>query len=331
MMRWGPSNNQTGFTLIELLAVVIILSVLTYISVSLFNSVKAGDQLRETRQRMDLLTAKIKQYYLTHQQLPKPIPEDGTGVPVEALDMEQKFRLDGWGQYLIYNPGDPNANGQYTNITNTDLEGKAALIESHGPDQKLDAPNDKDNIKVFVDVTAEAILITRQKLKVLQEKVAAYDALFAGIDNDGDGTVDNTDDVGKHAETTVFYPDNTCPPTHSFTNDPSEGLSTLDEIEKLLDVYTEPYDYNCQKGVVFHLVEFYGLPSGRNSDNEFECVLPGGYDCDPWNRPFKWGYEGKLRDDGDEIDKDSDPRYHRFYSSGPDVDDSQDDIIFSGN
>lgn len=330
MMRWGPSNNQTGFTLIELLAVVIILSVLTYISVSLFNSVKAGDQLRETRQRMDLLTAKIKQYYLTHQQLPKPIPEDGTGVPVEALDMEQKFRLDGWGSYFEYHRAtQPGQDAD--NIVGYNVDGRraAAALISLGPNQTQNYEFNEtvdpqsfitqgDDLIAAADVTAEAILITKDKLKKLQEKVAAYDALFAGIDNNGDGTVDNTGDVGEDAETIVLYPYNTCPPTHSFDNDPSEGLSTLSAIE-------ETGAYDCPAPVVDHIVEFYGLPGD----------FPEGYNYDPWNRLFKWGYEGRSLIDDDpsspKIEKTSDPRYHRFYSSGPDVDDSQDDIIFSGN
>ncbi|RZB36039.1 MAG: hypothetical protein SRB2_02544 [Desulfobacteraceae bacterium Eth-SRB2] len=333
MIRWGSSNTQKGFTLIELLAVVIILSVVTYISITLFNSVKARDQLRETRQRIDLIAAKIKQYYQTHQQLPKPIPEDGTGVPVEALDMEQKYRLDAWGQYLEYHRA--THTGQDTDdLVGYEVDGHepaAVVLISLGPNQTRDYESNEtvypqefttgtesDDLLIATDVTADAIRITEHKLKVLQEKVAAYDALFAGIDNNGDGTVDNTSNVGEPADLRDDAP-NTCPPTHSFANDPSEGLSTLSAIE-------ETGAYNCPAPVVDHIVKFYGLPSGS----------PEGYDHDPWVdqngqfRQFKWGYEGRPIDEDSQITT-SDPRYHRFYSSGPDADDSQDDIIFSGN
>ncbi len=325
MIRQVPFNSRKGFTLIELVAVVMVLSVVTYLSINLFNSVKSRDQLRETRERMDLITAKTKQFYHTHERLPAPAGADSNQVPVgpDALDMEQKYRLDAWGRYLVYDPGAPDATGNYVNIQ--DVGGKAAEIVSGGPDQVFATP--EDNLGAAVDVTAEAVLIARRKLKVLQEKVAAYDAIFAGVDNDGDGVVDNipvdkdgngeVDIVEKAAELTftAFLRDyNTCPPTNRFANDPSEGRSTLSAIE---DDKDETGDYNCEPPVVDHMVDFYGLPDK--------------YKRDPWDRPFKWGYETRPLDNDEEEISISDRRYHRFYSSGPSEEINEDDITFSGN
>jgi len=316
-------NMHKGFTLIELLAVAMILSVLTFISINLFNSVKARDQQRETQQRLALITAKIKQYYQTHGRLPEPAGTNKNEIPVQAdaLDMEQKYRLDAWGRYLVYNPGDINNNGQYVNIQ--DVEGFAASVESGGPDQNLDG--EENNLIVFIDVTAEAIEITKRKLKVLHEKVAAYNLLFEGVDNNGDGIVDTISSVGNSAEVSIEAPGNTCPPTHSFINDPSEGLSTLSAIE-------ETEKYNCPAPLVDHIVKLYGLPTAfpEGYNRNLDPVFPDGYERDPWKREFKWGYEGRLLDDGTPIET-SDRRYHRFFSSGPDDSIIDDDIVSTGD
>jgi prepilin-type N-terminal cleavage/methylation domain-containing protein len=321
----SSGNSQKGFTLLELLGVVMILSVLTFISVNLYNSFKARSQLSETQDRLKLVSAKIKQYYHTHEQLPSAGGVGANEVPVQsnALDMEQKYRLDGWGQYFRYTGPDA------TDLTNiAGVGGVAASIESGGPDQNLATVN--DNITIQVDVTAEAKEITRNELKVLQEKVAAYDALFAGIDNDGDGVVDDSSGAAAVLRTGALYPNNTCPPTNSFANDPSEGYSTLDAIEMGAGVAS----YNCSSPLITHIVEFYHLPADNLNDPNDSLALRGNYLKDPWdntnhNNYYKWGYENRARDDGSAITK-LDPRYHRFFSSGPSTTIIEDDIIFTG-
>ena len=328
MSRNGLFNNYKGFTLIEILTVMTIIGIITFISINFFNSVKARDQHHETRQRMDLITAKIRQYYQSQEKLPQP--DDGNKLPVKALGLEQKYRLDAWGQYFEYYSATVNGCDEGFEV---DIRFADGILISLGHNQKQDYTSDSsqnpctfstsgDDILHGLDLTAEKINIARYKLKVLQEKVAAYDDLFAGVDNNGDGIVDNVFDVGNPAiiEVDVF---NTCPPTHSFTNDPSEGLTTLSEIEE-----NEAYD--CPPPLVFHIVEFYGLSINRiEGSDECDPDRRGGFDCDPWNRPFRWGYEGRARDDGTLIET-SDLRYNRFYSGGPDETTIEDDIVFTG-
>ncbi len=320
MVKQYLDNNKNGFTLFEILAVMMVLSVLTIISINLFNSVDARGHLYETEDRLELIKAKIKRFYETHEELPDPVDPDGAGpaeaddVPVQAdaLDMEQRYRMDAWGHYLQYYRG--------STITEYDVNGQTAagVLISLGPNQVQDFINLPANPTVFTSagddllvpiiVTAEAKTITLKRLKAIQEKVDAYDALFSGIDNNGDGGVDNTADVGDAA---VLNDDNTCPPTNSFDNDPSEGLSTLDAIE----IGTVAYGPTCTAPLINKIVAFYGLPDT--------------YVTDAWNQGFLWGYEGRLRDDGSPIET-SDRRYHRFYSSGPDNTDVQDDITYNG-
>ncbi len=369
MIRKGSLNTRKGFTLIELMAVVVIISILTFMAINLFNSVKARDQHHDSRQRMDLIIAKIRQYYQSQEQLPPP--DDNNKLPAEDLGMEQKYRLDAWGQYFEYHSAadngcindDEDMEGPFV----LEVDGRPAdgVLISLGHNQKRDYVSDNtetpctfttggDDVLRGLDLTAEKTGIALRKLKVLQEKISAYDALFAGVDNNGDGVVDNVADVGNPAIIEVDV-GNTCPPTHSFTNDPPEGPATLSEIEKLSENEDVEDDYiyaDCLQSspddlplpVVFHIVDFYGLPSGR-SENSDECDpnRTGGYDCDPWNRPFKWGYEGRILDDNETeitvypLDSSLDPPpppsnrwYHRFYSSGPNETIIEDDIIFTG-
>jgi Tfp pilus assembly protein PilE len=306
MVPGKARNSQKGFTLFELLGVAMIMGILTFASIYLYNSARSRSQSAESRERLNLIAAKIKQYYQSHEKMPQDLTRQ-TEVPVgpDLLDMEQKYRLDAWGQYFTYTMDE---NGDIRGI-----EGYAASIRSNGPDQD---PNlTQDNIIVYIDVTAEARRITQKKLKVLQEKVAAYDALFSGVDNDGNGTVDDRASLWRAAALRSLPAlDGDCPPTKNFSNDPSQGLSTLDAIEN-----HKGKDYNCSGFVI-------PSPLIRNIVHHY--ALPGSYLEDPWGHPFHWGFNGRERDGGSVITT-SDPRYHHFYSSGPDTDRIEDDIIFS--
>lgn len=284
----------TGFSLIEIVTILTIVSIMTVAILILYQSSKESSRISGTKQRMQLIRAKLEEYYCNHQRLPNAFHEDQVTIQAEALDLVQKFRLDQWGKFFEYLPG--NA----TNIH--DVEGYAATIKSSGPDQKMD--QSEDNLKVFVDLTKQATKIATDKLQVLQEKVQAYEAIFAGIDNDGDDVIDNLEDLGAKAEINATINTNSCPPTHSFTNDPSGGLATLDQLAK------NPDYYGCKGHVVDQLAEMYDLPIG----------FPDGYNRDPWNRPFKWGAQMDSKN----------PRYHRFYSQGPNNSTAEDDIFCSG-
>gem|GEM_PF-6120725 len=299
-MAEKPNDNITtdGFTLVELAAVIMIAMVISFGIFRLYRSMQGHAEYTATHARMQIIKDKIEQYYLSHEHLPAAGPEsDETGfvknqVPVQAdaLDMEQKYRFDEWGRFIVYLPGDIN--------DIQDMDGYAAKITSAGPDQLIDPPNEKDNIEIKIDLTRAATDIVLRKLKALQAKVVAYDAMFAGLDNDGDGVID--EDAGKDPADFVEDRNNICSLTGKYDDyDPSEGLSILDKFDTL-----------CPSiALSSRFVNFYGLKSG----------MPGGYDYDPWNRLFKW--RGLCQD--------GELKCHVFYSMGTDgLDKTDDDISY---
>ena len=66
------------------------------------------------------------------------------------------------------------------------------------------------------------------ELKVLQAKVKAFDAVYEGIDNDGDGTPDT---IGGTLSGCVPQTTGNCPPFQDSLVDPTCGTATLDFLE----------------------------------------------------------------------------------------------------
>ncbi|MCK5098685.1 MAG: hypothetical protein KAR45_11315, partial [Desulfobacteraceae bacterium] len=147
-----------------------------------------------------------------------------------------------------------------------------------------------DDIVIPVNVSSEAVEVTLTELKVLQDKINAYDALFEGIDNDGDGA---PDEDGCVNDTGLAN----CPPTGD--NDPNCGTATLDNLSG---------NYNCTYStadVISLITDLYSLSSQ--------------YIADPWGNNYIWGNATLGA---------ANPRYHKFYSQGPDAaSGTADDII----
>ena len=330
-MKTLPYNHQenAGYTLIELVVVAAVIMVAGIMLLRLSGSITGRGQFSNTDNRMAVIDTKIRQYYLAHEQLPEN--EDAPieiPVGIDDLYLEQKYRLDGWGHFFQYNTSDTNP-GDLTglqDVNNTALPPVptfAASIVSGGPDQNIGT--DDDIIKYF-DLSVEAGQIVQKKLKMLMEKAATYDALFGGVDNDG-VYWDNPADPGSAPEidedplATANTGNTGCPPVAGFQNDPATGLPTLDSIEMAMDgVGGNGYACNTTDPagnpvhLAYHLAIYYHLRTG----------FPGGYDIDPWNNPYHWGYESAFIDP-------MDYRYHKFFSSGPDgTTGTEDDIIYTG-
>lgn len=325
------STDNRGYTLLELLLVAAVIMFAGALLIRLSGSITGRGQFSTTDNRMTVIVAKMRQYYLAHEQLPinaPPLAVNEIPVGINALDLEQKYRLDGWGKMFQYNTSDTNP-GDVTGLQ--DVNGSAgvptfaASIVSGGPDQNIGT---NDDITKYIDLSVEAGQIVQRKLKMLMEKVATYDALFAGINNDG--WFDNTDDIDENPLAEADTGNNGCPPISGFINDPASGLPTLDSIEMAMDgVGGDPYACAAGNQLAFHLATYYHLPTG----------FPGGYDIDPWGNPFIWGYiyplppatpTDRILDDGNPIPDSMDWHYHKFFSSGPDQAIVEDDIIFTG-
>ncbi len=316
----SSSKNEVGYTLIELVTVAAIIMFAGIFLLRLSGSIAGRGQFSNSDNRMAVIETKIRQYYLAHELLPVNVPPLAAGeipVDISGLDLEQKYRLDGWGHFFQYDPG------AVTDIT--DVNGRAVSITSGGPDQ--DITTTTDNVVREIDLSVEAEQIARKKISLLMEKVASYDTLFAGVDNDGvdvdnPGNPNRAPDIDENPLDGAVTSDISCPPVAGFTNDPASGLPTLDNIEMAMDGFGGNA-YSCTGSTLagnplsFHLATYYHLRTG----------FPGGYDIDPWNRPFQWGYIGRTLDDGSTITDSLDFHFHKFYSSGPDPNIVDDDII----
>jgi len=315
-LRRGPlPADAAGFTMIELLSVVTIIILVTFYLFRIGLSQQALSRVQDNDRRMTLVLEAMREYYQTHLRLPDPAGPDGDEVPVapDRLDLEQRYRYDAWGQPYIYDPGDPASIVDVDDPLTAAVEAYAASLRSSGPDQLL---NTADDVVRYLDLNRDAVAHCLEKLAVLQQQVARYNSLFPGIDNDGvfeppDAVPAIDEDPGEVVATNVEG--STCPPTSNMVNDPADGYTTLDAIEQ--DAYPA-----CPAPLVEHLAALYHL----------DTAFPGGYTLDPWGRPMRWGYEGRVLGDGVSVITPTDRRYHRFYSQGPDPADVGDDIVVAG-
>ncbi|MBU2547140.1 MAG: hypothetical protein KKB20_01895, partial [Proteobacteria bacterium] len=269
----------------------------------------------ETERRMDEIAAKTRAFYRNTGSLPTVT---GTAVPTDAnlLDMEQKFRLDDWGQPLRYYVG---TGAQAIIGISVDGKNVAGVIISNGPNQTADTATvvptftlAGDDIMVPINVSQEAIEVALDELKVLQAKVKAINALYEGVDNGG--TTSNPDDDSCVAATPTTATG--CPPVAGLTNDPNCGTATLDAIE--LEAQGAGLAiYGCTAGtyVLDLVISYYSLADPT-------------YRTDPWGRAYQWGANGRLTytPGGTAIDN-TQRWYHKFYSWGPNATDDTDDII----
>lgn len=344
--------NNRGFSLLEILLSLTILGVLTASIVSLVNSINHMSKINETRQRMQVIAAKGAAYYRNAGVLPMGLKADGTAdltgtyVPVSSsyLNLEQKYRLDAWGQYFHYytlrnSAAIPIDNGLFSipiasktliNGITVDSKPVAAVIVSRGPNQHYDSgtgpsfTSNKDDLLYPIDLSQAAMERAQEDLKALQSKVAAFEALYQGVDNNGDGRIDESGCVeqGECASGPCLAPVtwNHCPPpdstyASSIYSDPNCGTATLDRISATQSAYsTCSTSVSCSWG---------GVPSDTDTTNRvnalFYCLfkLPQNLMYDPWLHVYKWGHSGAFASDK--------RQFHTFYSLGPNTDTSAGD------
>jgi len=331
-MKKEKEINKKGFTLLELLLVIGIMGIIAIFTIGISYSIRNMGKVNTTKSRMEQIAAKATEFYRGHAELPAPAGTGNDEVPVGAsdLNMEQKFRLDAWGRYMYYNRVEnQNAlNFHNNNITInadtlTDIDGLivdgrnvAGVIISYGPNQTLDttiigpnAPNyapvtyttGGDDIVIPIDVSPEAVEIALEELKVLQAKVKAFDAVYEGIGNNSGGGVDESGCVAQDAG---------CPPT-GMNNDPNCGTATLDAIKDPSISYPS---CPCSSDPTWNWSTVPDTPPTDEPVNAFIYCLYSLADTliyDPWLNVYEWGDAISLTQGT------SDPRYHKFFSRGP--------------
>lgn len=291
--------NNAGFSLLELLLAIGILGIIAVFAVSISHSSKNLARTNDTKNRMREIKRAALDYYQGHRDLPAPAGTNEVPVAAAAFNLEQTHRLDAWGRYLHYDRALHAALTSRTDITGITVDNKeaAGVIVSSGPDQAFETTNLSspyatagDDIVLPVSVNEQALAIAMQDLEVLQDKVQALDKMFAGVDNNSGGGVD----------------ENGCAPAIGcpqavMTNDPNCGTATLDAITPSYSFCSRTVDTPAELIAVF-----YDLGETRM--------------LDPWLNEYNWGDASSYAP--------SDLRFHRFFSSGPDgVPGSLDDII----
>jgi len=325
-------HRPHGFTLLEILLALGIMGIIAVFAVALSGSVQNAAKVGDTERRMGEIAAKAKAFYRNSESLPAG-GGAGTEVPVGStgFNMEQKYRYDAWGAPLRYyrqtvsiTVTPPGSSLTIPDINAYTVNGKpaAGVIISNGPNQTAESTvsgppytvnTAGDDIVVPIDVSQEAVEIALDQLKVLQDKVKALDAVYEGVDNNGAGGIDETGCVAAEPKAGGTG----CPPT-SLTNDPNCGTATLDEIED--NVAGQNYDCTSytvagvQADALGAVVDIYSL--GTN------------FMFDPWGNAYQWGCDQASNPGCTNNYPASDPRYHKFFSMGPDgTADTADDII----
>ncbi len=180
--------DQKGYSLVTIVVLFTLLAVMATGAASLNFKLQAVGKNNRSVDEMFFIRDALQKYYRGHQEefplLVIPIltthilPSDSGGnrIPVQSLNLEQKFRYDAWGQFYHYDPGSD------TDITDISVDGKAvaAVIISSGPDQVFQSGNSSpyttqgDDILVPINLREQAIEITLMEMRVLQKKLRAY-------------------------------------------------------------------------------------------------------------------------------------------------------------
>jgi prepilin-type N-terminal cleavage/methylation domain-containing protein len=293
-MPYVDKFKNNGFSLLELLLALGILGIIAAFAISISYSSKSIVKTSDTKKKMQQIARAAKEYYRGHRDLPAPVGTNIDEVPIDSADLnlEQTFRLDGWGRYFHYNRALDASLSSRTDIVGITVNGRnvAGVIVSGGPDQAIDPSNlsspyttKADDIVLGINVSEQALAIALTDLQMLQSKAQAFDKIFAGIDNNSNETVDESDCDRAMG----------CPPS-LITNDPNCGSATLDNISTFMCGYV------ITSATAF-IVDFYALNS---------AIL-----LDPWLNEYVWGSVSGIS------------RYLKFYSAGPDSNIGTDDDI----
>ena len=200
-MTMRSSIRIHGFTLVELLMALAIAGMIAAFAISISSSISSLSKQAMTKARMETIAAKARQYYRSHKVQVDAAGSPAVWVPVTStgLNLEQKYRLDGWGKFLYYRVFDSS---DLTNISGFNLKSSSvkvgAVIISAGPDQlfgpkpnsdKIDKIESDDEFNdrysdsgkylvavdndliLWVSFNQEATEIALEELQVLQEKV----------------------------------------------------------------------------------------------------------------------------------------------------------------
>lgn len=170
-------TNQKGLSLFLVVLIFVTIGLIAFGAATLSIRLQKTGKETATIKRMHVIRDALKRYYRGHQDLPA-----AASVPVGDLNLEQKYRLDAWGQELHYNMVTKDWGGATrTNIVGLSVDDNdvAGVIISSGPNQTRQTTGPPytttdDDIVVPVNLSAEAQEIAREELQILAKKVWVY-------------------------------------------------------------------------------------------------------------------------------------------------------------
>ena len=276
--------TESGFSLLELMLALGILGVIAVFALSITQSSRNLTKAAETKNRMRGIKRAALDYYRGQKDLPAPTGSNEVPVGSSALNLEQKHRLDAWGRYFHYDRAVDAIDPTRTDITGITVNGKAvaAVIISTGPDQALEATNGSSPYSTAGDDIVLAISLTEQAYTIAMNDLQVLQSKVQAFDKMFAGIDNNSSSVVDENNCTAVLG---CP--QSATNDPNCGTATLDTISSYA-ACGHPVT-----SVVAFISSFYDLG---------DTIL-----LDPWLNNYAWSSLSSA-----------DPRYHKFFSYGPD-------------
>lgn len=203
MKTWRAVRNQRGITLIAVVMVVLAIGLIAYFAGAIAVKLQEIAKERNTVNRMSVVRTALEQYYRAHENLPDPTTTTANYTPaysvaVGDLSLEQKFRVDAWGQLYHYNIGatrpEESCNspaGSIYDLLGLVVDGVpvAAVLVSAGPNQIFDSfdPTSPpatypatgyqkvDDVYVSINLSQQAQEIALGELNTLAKKAYAWD------------------------------------------------------------------------------------------------------------------------------------------------------------
>jgi len=182
-------TEQNGFSLLLIILIILGLGLAGLGAAKLIGNVNKITQQQKASIDLTIIQDSVRKYYSGHADLGLPgTPGAAEPVPVVDLGLENKYLHDNWGTSLQYYRGRTTAAANVPSITEVIVDGvqAAGYVLSFGPNQVNDSAftiggdgtrstmiRGGDDILLPLSVTAEAIKITDQELRVLSSKSCA--------------------------------------------------------------------------------------------------------------------------------------------------------------
>ncbi|CAN2042048.1 hypothetical protein GMMP15_660091 [Candidatus Magnetomoraceae bacterium gMMP-15] len=175
-------KDQKGLALLFVVLSFMAVGFIAFGAATLSLKLQKIENQRSTVKRMNTIQEALENYYVGHRELPLEISAGPYNnlVPVQDLNLEQKYRMDANGRYFYY---DVNINTDINDVT-VDTNKVAGVLISGGPNQVVDSNTNsptfpdlegwEDDIALPINLQSQAIEIATETVHILAKKACAY-------------------------------------------------------------------------------------------------------------------------------------------------------------